>query len=99
MKLRKKPGFSKSIAAVRTFATNIYTLENYFADYCYFTYNNLFGGAFFTAMKTLKSSTRSTMTDERLNGLALMYLLKDFAIEEEDIVTDFSNFCHHNLTI
>ena len=48
MKLRKtNPRFSKSNAAVRTFATKMYKLENYSADCRYSTYNNLFGGAFF----------------------------------------------------
>ena len=31
----------------------------------------------FSAMKILKSRIRSTMCDERLNGLALMYIHKD----------------------
>ena len=53
----------------------------------------------FSAMKILKSSTRSTMTDETLIFLALMYIHKDIAIEEEEIVTDFSNSGHHNLAI
>ena len=53
----------------------------------------------FSAMKILKSSIRSTTTDERLTGLALMYIHKNIAIEEEEIVTDFANSSHHHLAI
>ena len=94
-----KPGFYKFIAAVRTFTTNIHKLEKYFGDCCYSTNDKLFGGAFFQRYEDPKSSTRSTMTNKRLTGLALMYIHKNIAIEEEEIVTDFANSSDHNLAI
>jgi hypothetical protein len=44
----------------------------------------------FSAMKILKSRLRSTMNDDRLNGLALMYIHKDKEISIEDVINNFA---------
>lgn len=44
----------------------------------------------FSAMKILKSRLRSTMVDERLNGLALMYIHKDNDISIESVISNFA---------
>jgi hypothetical protein len=44
----------------------------------------------FSAMKILKSRLRSTMDDERLNGLALMYIHKDKDISVERVINNFA---------
>ena len=44
----------------------------------------------FSAMKILKSRLRSTMLDERLNGLALMYIHKDKDIALETVISKFA---------
>ena len=41
-------------------------------------------------MKILKSRLRSTMKDEHLNGLALMYIHKDTDISVENVINNFS---------
>ena len=37
------------------------------------------------------------MTDERLTGLALMYIHKDISLDEEAIIGDFANSGHHKI--
>lgn len=44
----------------------------------------------FSAMKILKSRLRSTMDDERLNGLAFMYIHKDKDILLERVINNFA---------
>ena len=44
----------------------------------------------FSAMKILKSRLRSTMDDERLNGLAFMYIHKDKDISLERVINNFA---------
>jgi hypothetical protein len=44
----------------------------------------------FSAMKILKSRLRSTMDDERLNGLALLYIHKDKEISLEHVINNFA---------
>ena len=44
----------------------------------------------FSAMKILKSRVRSTMVDERLNGLALMYIHPEVNVDPEMVVNDFA---------
>lgn len=44
----------------------------------------------FSAMKILKSRLRSTMDDERLNGLALIYIHKDKDISLERVINNFA---------
>jgi hypothetical protein len=51
----------------------------------------------FSAMKILKTRLRSTMTDARLNGLALMYIHKDADLVPEEIVTAFAKLCKRRL--
>ena len=40
----------------------------------------------FSAMKLLKNNQRSTMTDERLTGLALMYIHPDIEINIDNVI-------------
>ena len=44
----------------------------------------------FSAMKTLKTFSRSTMTNNRLNGLALIYIHRDFLPSFNLIIDRFS---------
>ena len=44
----------------------------------------------FSALRRLKDYTRSTMTGERLNGLALMYIHRDIVPDTEKVVDRFS---------
>ncbi|CAF1146724.1 unnamed protein product [Rotaria sordida] len=53
----------------------------------------------FSVLKLIKSYLRSTISESRLNGLALMYIYRDMPIDVETIITEFSktkhriNFC------
>ena len=44
----------------------------------------------FSAMKILISRLCLTMDDERLNGLALMYIHKDMEISLEGVISEFA---------
>ena len=44
----------------------------------------------FSAMKILKSRVRSTMIDDRLNGLALMYIHPDVNIDPKIVVNELA---------
>src|SRR6218665_1461463 len=44
----------------------------------------------FSAMKILKTRLRSTMSDERLSGLAMVYIHKDTDISIESVINNFS---------
>ena len=44
----------------------------------------------FSAMRRLKSWTRSTMTEERLCGLALLFIHRDVYISRENVLKRFS---------
>ena len=44
----------------------------------------------FSAMRRLKNYNRSTMTDERLNGLALLHVHLGIQIDKQDIVNRFA---------
>ena len=44
----------------------------------------------FSAMKILKNRLRSAMVDERLNGLALMYIHKDIGIDPQAVTYNFA---------
>ena len=44
----------------------------------------------FSAMKILKSRVRSTMIDDRLNGLALLYIHLDVNIDPEFVFNEFA---------
>ena len=44
----------------------------------------------FSAMKILKNRLRSSMVDERLNGLALMYIHKDKEINIDTVLNRFA---------
>jgi hypothetical protein len=44
----------------------------------------------FSAMKILKSRLRSTMDDERLNGLALMYIHNETEISIKEVINNFA---------
>ena len=46
---------------------------------------------FFKALKYLKNHLRSTMTENRLTGLALLYVHRDVPIDIDDIIKRFSN--------
>ena len=47
----------------------------------------------FSMLKLIKTYLRSTMTQERLNGLAMMQYNLDIYIDPRDVVTEFSQ-CH-----
>ena len=42
------------------------------------------------SMKILKNRLRSSMLDERLNGLALMYIHKDIEIDISNVINRFA---------
>ena len=44
----------------------------------------------FSAMKILKNRLRSTLVDERLKGLALMYIHEDIDIDPEAVIDNFA---------
>lgn len=44
----------------------------------------------FSAMKIIKNRLRSTMTDNRLNGLSLMYIHKEVEISAEVVIEEFA---------
>ena len=44
----------------------------------------------FSAMKILKNRLRSSMLDERLNGLALKYIHKDIEIDISNVINRFA---------
>ena len=45
----------------------------------------------FSALKYLKNYLRTTMTEDRLTGLALMYVHRDVPIDIDDIIKRFAN--------
>ena len=51
----------------------------------------------FSAMKILKACIRSTMTDERLTGLAMMYIHKDIPLDVDKIINTFAISVDHNM--
>ncbi|KAI6647735.1 52 kDa repressor of the inhibitor of the protein kinase-like [Oopsacas minuta] len=51
----------------------------------------------FSAMKILKSYIRSTMTDDRLTGLALMYIHKDIPLDVVKIINTFAISGDHRM--
>ena len=44
----------------------------------------------FSAIKYLKKYLRNTMKEVRLNGLALLYVYRDFSLDFEQIIAEFS---------
>lgn len=44
----------------------------------------------FSALRRLKEYTRSTMTNDRLNGLALMYIHQDIVPDTENVIDRFA---------
>lgn len=51
----------------------------------------------FSALKRLKTYLRSTMTEERLTGLALMHIHRDVHIDAETVIDRFSQLGPHRL--
>ena len=45
----------------------------------------------FSAMRRLKNYTRSTMTNDRLNGLALMHIHRDIIPSIDDVLDRYGN--------
>ena len=45
----------------------------------------------FSAMSQLKNYTRSTMTNDRLNGLTLMHILSDIIPSIDDVLDRYGN--------
>ena len=48
-------------------------------------------------MKILKSCISSAMTDERLTGLAMMYIHKDIPLDVDKIINTFAISVDHNM--
>jgi len=48
----------------------------------------------FSVLKLIKNYLRSTISENRLNGLALMYIYRDLSIDAETIITEFSRLKH-----
>jgi len=44
----------------------------------------------FSAMKILKSRLRSTMAEDRLNGLALVYIHTDKPVHAKEVINKFA---------
>ena len=53
----------------------------------------------FSALKRLKNYTRSTMTGERLNGLALLHIHKEIEVEVEEVITKFAELVSRRLEL
>jgi hypothetical protein len=47
------------------------------------------GGKSFSALKYLKNYLRSTMTEDRLNGLAHLYINRDIELEYGKVIEEF----------
>ena len=45
-------------------------------------------------LKLLKTTLRSTMTENRLNGLALLQYHRDIPLTAEEVVQEFFICCH-----
>jgi hypothetical protein len=48
----------------------------------------------FSVLKLIKSYLRSTISENRLNGLASMYIYRNLSIDVETIITEFSRLKH-----
>ncbi len=46
----------------------------------------------FSVLKLLKSYLRSTMSENRLNGLAMMYVYRDFDVNVDSVIDEFAKF-------
>ena len=44
----------------------------------------------FSVLKLLKSYLRSTMSENRLNGLAMMHIYRDFDVNIDSVIDQFS---------
>ena len=53
----------------------------------------------FSALKRLKNYTRSTMTGERLNGLALLHIHKEIEVGVEEVITKFAELGSRRLEL
>lgn len=51
----------------------------------------------FSAMKRLKTYMRSTMTTERLNGLAMLHIHQDRQVNIDQVIDQFSKLGPHRL--
>ena len=51
----------------------------------------------FSRLRTLKTYLRSTMTQERLSGLALMCIHRDIQIDRESVISRFSRMHPHRM--
>ncbi|CAF2201679.1 unnamed protein product [Rotaria magnacalcarata] len=49
----------------------------------------------FSKMKLIKTTTRNTMSDKRLNDLCVLEVERDFAIDFEQLMNDFADL-HKN---
>ncbi len=50
-------------------------------------------------LKLIKTSLRSSMGQDRLNGLAMLYYHRDIEITSEEVVDEFSSKTDGNMTI
>ncbi len=48
----------------------------------------------FSVLKLIKNYLHSTISENRLNGLALMYIYKNVSIDVETVITEFSRLKH-----
>ena len=53
----------------------------------------------FSILRRLKDWSRSTMTEERLNGLALLYIHQDKQIDKGKVLQRFDCMGHHRLKL
>ena len=53
----------------------------------------------FSSLRILKTWLRSTMAEERLSGLALMYLHRSIPIVSKDIIEKWYNLCNRRIQL
>lgn len=53
----------------------------------------------FSSLRLIKNYLRSTMTENRLNGLALLYIHKNIAVDPEEVLEDFARRNSHRLQL
>ena len=56
------------------------------------------GNRFFLVLKLIKSSLRTTMTNDRLSDLSILKIAHDVNISYDDIINDFAKLRNRQLT-
>ena len=67
----------------------LHRLNNYATDFRHNTSDHCTGERSFSALKYNKNYLRSTMGEQRLNGLAHMYINRDIDIDYDLVIDEF----------